>query len=286
METIKVSSSKLNNNSLIRFPDSSSNSESDIYEISFNGKKKIVKRVSINSGQTFENKIRTVEKLNKLRLMLPSSFCIPESLVCDDEELIGFMLPKVNGKVLSNYLNNKKVQTKDKIEILKQIGLTLEKIEVLRNRKIADNLFISDLHESNIIVNKNKINIVDLDSCKIEDNLASPSKYLGIDSLASNIPNKYEISNYKYNKGYINPSEETDLYCYIIILLNYISGKNINLYSIEEYNDYMNYLESNGIDKELIYILSRIVTEDKNINPYELLDSLNEKQLLLARNIH
>lgn len=73
-----------------------------------------------------------------------------------------------------------------------------------------------------------------MDSCKIGKNKATASKYLNPFSLASQVE-KYnpDISNITY----ITPSKNTEIYCYCVMILNFLLSYNINNLKIEEFYD-------------------------------------------------
>ena len=52
-------------------------------------------------------------------------------------------------------------------------------MENVRKYTSIQDFYIGDIHEENIMVDKNgNVRIIDLDSCKILNNLASPTRYL------------------------------------------------------------------------------------------------------------
>ena len=145
--------------------------------------------------------------------------------------------------------------------------------------------YINDLHESNFIVDSNdNVKVIDIDSCKINHNKIFNSKYLSSRSFINEIY-KYgkniDSTDTEYHKystdvsGAFIPDENTDLYCYIIVILNFLYGENTARFTLQEFYDYLSYLESIGVDKELLSYFDKIVDGSPNENPYELLDSLN-----------
>ena len=69
------------------------------------------------------------------------------------------------------------------------------------------------------------------------------------------------------------------------MILNYLYGENVNNMSLVNFYLYLNYLESIGVNKELVEIFSRIVSNKKNKNPYNLLDSLTNEQVVRSKKI-
>ena len=162
-------------------------------------------------------------------------------------------------------------------------------MKLRREYTSISDFYINDLHESNFIVTKDdRIKVIDIDSCKINDNGIFNSKYLSSKSFIKEIykygKNDENNSKYKtydtYHKystditGAFIPDENTDLYCYIIVILNFLYEANIQNFTLQEFYDYLEYLQSLGIDHELISSFEKIASESNNDNPYELLYSL------------
>jgi len=141
------------------------------------------------------------------------------------------------------------------------------------------------LHASNFIVNLNKEQLytIDLDSCKIGTNLTFSARYLTSSALLNNVKGKYNVVD--TDLSYVEADENTDIYFYIITILNYLYGSNINNISIDAFYHYLNYLEHIGFNHELIDYFSRIVNNKKNENPINLLDTITEEQVYRAREI-
>ena len=67
-----------------------------------------------------------------------------------------------------------------------------------------------------------------------------------------------------------------------MVILNYLYGSNLNTVSIEEFYEYMNYLEYIGINQNLVSLFERIVTNKNNKNPEYLLSSITDEQVYRA----
>ncbi|MBR6690599.1 MAG: hypothetical protein IKL65_04650 [Bacilli bacterium] len=71
-----------------------------------------------------------------------------------------------------------------------------------------------------------------------------------------------------------------------MIILNYLYGDKINRISLEEFYEYLNYLEFIGVNKDLITIFSKLfVTNCKNENPLNYLDSLSFEQICRSKKL-
>ena len=189
---------------------------------------------------------------------------------------------------LSTALRSRDISNERKINYLKQIGMILEKMKLRREYTSVSEFYINDLHESNFIIDTNdKVRVIDIDSCKINDNGIFNSKYLSSKSFIKEVykyeknkegsTNYYEDTYHKYSTditGAFVPDENTDLYCYIMVILNFLYEANICNFTLQEFYEYLEYLQTIGVDRELISYFEKITTCSDNINPYELLDSL------------
>ena len=246
--------------------------ESLIFKVGFHNKKYIIK----NFHKFNDEKLYTLKLLNNYASYFSKNFLISHYLVQDNERLVGILLPYRSGITLTTLLNSNKYSLEIKIKYLQEIGEILEYLKRLRQLK-GLKFYINDLHDSNFIVNLEKeiLYVIDLDSAKIENNVPTQARYLTESSLASQV-NKYQKSNLPYKYAYINPDENTDLYCYVIIILNYLCQCNVHKMSLRRFNDLLNYLESIKVNPELLASFERIITPLDNINPKKLLCTLDE----------
>ena len=210
--------------------------------------------------------------------MLPEKFCIPEGLIESDGKINGFYLPFIKGNNLQKLLSSREISHNQKIKYLKAVGNLLDEIKNLR-------MYLNDLHEDNFMIDQNdNLKVIDLDSSVIGEVKPFASKYLTPFSLAAHI-DKYKKINDNESFGYIYPTHDTDLYCYIIVILNYLFDAKISSYNKNQFSNLLNFLDSVCIDKELIDIFSFIITNEKNINPVNYLDTITEKQLVKLRGV-
>ena len=188
----------------------------------------------------------------------------PNSLISISHKIHGFSLPLIeNSTDFGSIQQDTNISLEEKIKILKKYAETLEKVHSYPS------FYIGDIHEGNFLIdNVGNINIIDLDSAKIGHNNPFPSKYLTTNKTIINLKTKYTINdNYLYN---IN--KNTDIFCFIIMILNTISGTNINKLDINQFYEYLAYLESIGYDSEIIKQFSLIYTNSVNHFDIELLD--------------
>ncbi len=284
MNVISLSRKQFDKLNLLSVPHGVINTEGEIYDFVYKREDKIIKNLYYQDGVIFANKLYTLEMLDYYREMLPDMFMVPDSLVTVSHRVVGFSIPKIKGINLSMLLKNSHGDLKTQILYLKKIGELLQEMKYIRKYTSLKDLFLNDLHEDNFIIEdtSNELKVVDLDSCKISDNFVFPARYLTPFSLLNYSKGKYTISN-DDRLGYVVPDENTDLYCYNIIILNYLRGEKVNNYSISEFYDFINYLDMIEVDKNLLDSFNSLLSNSSNINPYLYLDTINYKKLSKAR---
>ncbi len=234
----------------------------------------------------FDNKLYVMEKLRNTRNLLKyikefefDELLKPTGIALLDNEIIGIIYPIVEAYTARTYLNLNIVPMKLKIEIIRKIGLLLEKI---KNSDSKFNAAFSDVHADNFLVNDIKVdenkNITNLsimacdtDSMRILDSKGTPGLYL-YDSEKLTEFDKYKFDSEKI----IIPDSNTDIYCYIMIILDFISKSNFAYcLNVDEYNRYIDYLDKLQYDSKLLESFSSIYKNDiDNISPLPYLDSL------------
>ena len=260
------------------------NTEAKMYDFTYRGDRKVIKSLYTLDGERFANKLYTLEMLDVNRGYLPNTFHIPDALLSVNGQIQGFTIPYVEGINLSTILKDRQVSIKEQIYYLKKIGEILEQLKNIRQYTPLKDFYINDLHDSNFIVNPNNRSLqsIDLDSCKIGTNTVFPSRFLGPSKLLAVDENKYKPNPESNGAGYIVPSEDTDLYCYIMIILNYLYGGRVSSMSVEEFYEYMTYLTKIGVNKELLSAFEKTLSNCHNENPSYLLDSLTEENVCRA----
>lgn len=260
------------------------NTEAAVYEFKHKGLigPHILKKMHYSDGAVFGNKLNTLYLLNYYKEYMPPSFCIPDSIVTVAGKPEGLTLPKIEGPNLADILKDKTVSVADKLFYLKKAGQLLEQLDKIRKNTDLTDIYINDLHESNFIVNdkNHELYVIDLDSCKIKDNQPTPAKYLTPTSLVTTVQGKYKLADPECaTYGYIEADENSDLFCYAMMVLNYLYGDSAYKLSLEEYYDYIEYLKKLNYSDEFINALQNMVTNHKNENIYPYLDELTSEQV-------
>lgn len=288
MQIINMSKTKLNSLEPLILPKNVTSTECELFKYTYYGKEKLLKKLHRTDGIIFANKLYTIEALNANKDSMPSNFVLPESLVSINKKIEAFTMKYIKGINLSVILNNPDITYEEKIHYLKSIGRILEQMQNIRKYTNLNNFYLGDIHEDNFLVERDKqeIYIVDLDSCKIAGNKSFPGRYLTNSSLIKYNNTKYQTLLQTDDLADYKIDENTDIYCYIIIILNYLYDGRVDRLSLDKFYDFINYLEDIKVNIELIECFNKIVVGGNNINPCNYLDTLTPKQVAGARRLY
>lgn len=288
MQIINMSKTKLNSLEPLILPKNVTSTECELFKYPYYGKEKILKKLHRTDGIIFANKLYTIEALNANKDSMPSNFVLPESLVSINKKIEAFTMKYIKGINLSVILNNPDITYEEKIHYLKSIGRILEQMQNIRKYTNLNNFYLGDIHEDNFLVERDKqeIYIVDLDSCKIAGNKSFPGRYLTNSSLIKYNNTKYQTLSQTDDLADYKIDENTDIYCYIIMILNYLYDGRVDRLSLDKFYDFINYLEDIKVNIELIECFNKIVVGGNNINPCNYLDTLTPKQVAGARRLY
>ncbi len=272
MNSLSITKSELKQLHPLELNNEIMNTESQLFVMD---EKTILKRIYRDSGPYFSNKVNTVKSLIEKRDTIDmEELIIPESLVRMGKYFIGWTMPYIENVNLTTILASSKWTIEQKVEYLKDIGRILNAMKQLRDKGSVENFYINDLHDSNLILNlkTNRINVVDLDSAKIGDNMAAPSRYLTPYSKIDEI-DKYPKESNPLG-GAFKITEDTELYCYILIIIKAFYGESVSSLPIKTFYVYLEYLNSIGIPQDILDIFSYIYSDHPNVNPAEYLEEL------------
>lgn len=288
MQIINMSKTKLNSLEPLILPKNVTSTECELFKYPYYGKEKLLKKLHRTDGIIFANKLYTIGALNANKDSMPSNFVLPESLVSINKKIEAFTMKYIKGINLSVILNNPDITYEEKIHYLKSIGRILEQMQNIRKYTNLNNFYLGDIHEDNFLVERDKkeIYIVDLDSCKIAGNKSFPGRYLTNSSLIKYNNTKYQTLSQTDDLADYKIDENTDIYCYIIIILNYLYDGRVDRLSLDKFYDFINYLEDIKVNIELIECFNKIVVGGNNINPCNYLDTLTPKQVAGARRLY
>lgn len=247
---------------------------------------KMLKTLFCTEGANFSNKLFTINELIDNRSVINiDELVLPEKLLIVDGQVNGFIMPYIENTNFEEILNDINISNLQKIEYFKQISHILHKMDNLRNNSDITDFYLNDLHASNFILNKKtgKINVVDLDSCKINGNKPFAAKYLTPFSPISSMKAKYRVNKEINFLGYIIPDKNTDLYCYIMTLMNFLFKGRISSLGRDKYYLYLEYLRSINYPYELLDKLSKIYEYVDNEEISDELDLLTNDMIVMAQ---
>lgn len=285
MEIVSISRSKFDKLEPLELPKNVRNTECEVFHFRYRNKDKVLKKLYCIGGNNFGNKLYTIEALSSNASFIPDNFILPEFLVTIDKRIEAFVMPYVKGINLSVILDDCRIDLDEKKYYLKMIGQILEQMSNIRKYTTLTDFYLGDLHEDNFIIDplKRDVYIADTDSIKIAGNFSSPSRYLNSKGLLNSAGKKYHLIRDVNSLTDYVVDENTDLYCYVIVILNYLYGENINSIGITEFYRYLNYLNDLQISKNLLECFERIVSNGNNVNPVNYIDDLTAKQIGMAR---
>ena len=288
MQIINMSKTKLNSLEPLILPKNVTSTECELFKYPYYGKEKLLKKLHRTDGIIFANKLYTIGALNANKDSMPSNFVLPESLVSINKKIEAFTMKYIKGINLSVILNNPDITYEEKIHYLKSIGRILEQMHNIRKYTNLNNFYLGDIHEDNFLVERDKqeVYIVDLDSCKIAGNKSFPGRYLTNSSLIKYNNTKYQTLSQTDDLADYKIDENTDIYCYIIMILNYLYDGRVDRLSLDKFYDFINYLEDIKVNIELMECFNKIVVGGNNINPCNYLDTLTPKQVAGARRLY
>lgn len=279
MQVVNFSKREFSKLEPLELPNNIFNTEAEMFLVSEKDKweerKSVLKKLYIDEGEIFSNKLYTInELLNKKSLIDIEELVMPDALAVVDEQIVGFTMPFVPNVNLQTLLDDKNIPISQKVAYLKEVGKILEKVKRVREYKGVLGFYLNDVHENNFVWNKNtgKINAVDLDSCKIGNNLTAAARYL---TTTSQLPyiSKYKPLNHSIG-GVYEIDDNTENYCYIVMIFNLFFGSNIGRISIPDFYVYLEYLSQIGVSKEFLDKISYIYINKTNENPWEYLEEL------------
>lgn len=280
MQIEKMTRRKFETLKPLDIPDCVYNSEAQMYVIpgknKWNQKKTVLKRLYVDIGENFSNKLYTInELLDKKDIIGIEELVMPEALAAVELDIVGFTMPYISNINLQEIMNSNEFTIEQKIAYLKEIGSLLEKMRHVREHTSVKDFYLNDIHEHNFVLNKEtgKINAVDLDSCKIGNNLTAAARYLTPMSQLPLISKYVQLT--RSVGGVYEVNENTEIYCYIVMIFNLIYGSNIGKMPIQDFYVYLEYLSKIGVSREFLDKISYIYTGKSNENPYEYLDELS-----------
>ena len=219
-------------------------------------------------------KMYTINMLNgSYEYMSIDELIIPNYVVVVDGKIAGFAMPLMeNHTNLGNLINDEDKSLSEKLYYLSEVGNIIDKVQHTHDKSFK--MQFGDLNEFNFIIDShNQVKAIDLDSAYVgQDEPSNSAYYLLKNQYIKMVKDKYKIN----KNGTIIPSDNTDLYCYNMMILNTLSNDFLYKRDIPTYYSYLNHLKDIGIDKELVKCFSNIYLPVDNINPKDMILDIND----------
>ena len=281
MKTLALSKNKFHSLEKYNLAKNILSTEAELFFLNKKTSNSLLKIFFIDEGMSFGNKLLTInlliDAINEINI---EELVLPEKLVIINNRPVGYSMKFIKNVNLKTILENPKVDIKTKVSYLKEVGNILEKVS--KTTPYDKPFHLSDIHEANFLLNTdtNKINAVDLDSCKIGNNSPSPIRYISTNKNIETFTYKYQ----RNEQGIYVADNNSDIFSYIIMILNTISNADINKLPITDYYCYLYYLSSLGLSNELIDNFNNIYTGAVNESPLGLLDELSKNKNIYKAN--
>ena len=241
------------------------------------GRRMLFKYLDEQEDQEVMNrKTKTLTVLNNSEYMELEELVIPEYSVNVDGSHAGFAMPLIERhKNLGKILNDERLSFDAKRKLLIKLGDLIDKV---RRVKSNNPMYFGDLNEFNFIIDQDgNLRAIDLDSVFVSGiEGIQPSRlayYLLKNNYIAAIPDKYKTT----DEGIIIPSENSDLYCYNMIILDTLANERMFKIDIDTYYQYLAYLKSIGMPSELLDSFERIYLPKNNINPRRMIDEIPKR---------
>lgn len=280
MQSFYLSTDELNELKRVKLSPGIISSECDLYYFPENidNQNLLFKSFLINDDKIFANKMQKLTKIEEAEAAYPlSEFVYPNGYVYVDGILKGITLPYIEGANLKRLLNNPLLPFENKIQLLYNVGSFLDKMHYLRTNTRFKNFYLYDLHESNFMIERQtkSLKVVDVDGTSIDGFSPEKAMYLNPLTKFNQLKEKYPSALNSSGKRVIAPSQNTDLYCYYIMILNLIAQENISLLSPLELMHYLEYLDTLGYNSDFLAFCQTIYSMNENQNPKDLLETLS-----------
>lgn len=226
--------------------------------------------------EVMNRKTRVLTELNNSDYRNLEELIIPEYSVMVDGSHAGFAMPLIERhKNLGKILNDERISFESKKKLLIKLGDLIDKV---RRVKSDRPMYFGDLNEYNFIIDtEGRLRAIDLDSVYLENTEGvTPSRlayYLLKNDYIAEIPDKYKTT----SDGIIIPSENSDLYCYNMIILDALANERMFKVDMNTYYQYLMYLDSQKIPQELIESFDRIYLPKPNTNPRRIIEEIPKR---------
>ncbi len=219
--------------------------------------------------------IATLNSIVEFQHVLDNRFVLPFTILKKKGSVIGYIMPFIQGERLGCALGHTD-------QITAAALFTTIYRDIILLHKQTRSISISDLHEDNIILDeKNCLCHIDVDGWYNSDGKGRNSRYLTMSS-----PRLHGLSaKYKTDEsGMFLANINTDLFCLVIMLLNYVMNSKISFAELP-FNfaaEYLNFLSINGAPRNFITMVETLYTTEDNFFDENVVKYILEEKELFS----
>ncbi len=217
-------------------------------------------------GKVTQQNINNIMNFIKRQdLKVVPELVLPKKLVFDEKkQVMGYIMDYYKKtETLEDIFMDRNISSKNKKDVFVQLAMVLN--------KLPEDIFIGDLHGRNVIVDTDfKIHVIDIDGFSTSSNQMS--------CPLNNLTRLNSIKKY-YLQDKLIISKDTDIACYMVLLLNWLAQTSILQYSSIEIFRYLNFLEKQQIPQGVIKMMKRIFDEGHNFIDIDAIKQINVKNI-------
>ena len=232
-----------------------------ICEISQQGNVNAISRIWIEPHETvykeyvlrnnmYRKNVRNLLKITSRSAMyLIPEIAMPISIYKKGLHIQGYTMKHYSGISIRDFLTDEYVDSTTQLRCLIKLGSVI--------CQLPEDIFIGDLHGENVLVEENgNIHIIDIDGfstkkCEITCPL----------SAVNNIP---KIRKYFHRNGKIKISRESDVFCFYLLFLSWLSKEDVFRWNTIEIEEYLYYLERINFPKAICDEIYNLLTKNNN----------------------
>ena len=179
---------------------------------------------------------------------------LPDKILFSEDGIAGYIMPFCRGERLGRFLHDPDIRDRTKWNAMINLAKCIN--------ALPDGVFIGDLHGDNVLSEPDgAIHIVDCDSFSLKGGypIASPARAFLEQPCLSGCGKYFE-------NGQMRISRETDILCYFVIFLQWLSGEEDLLkYTEADWFGYLEKLDETGFPQEWMTMIRRLFAPEPNI---------------------
>lgn len=205
-------------------------------------------------NNTYHKNVRNLLRIaHRSDMYSLSEIAMPIHIYAKGLSIRGYSMPYCQGTPIGQYLADPDIDPSTQLRCLVHLGKVIH--------QLPNDIFIGDLHGDNVLVEHNgDIHIIDIDGFSTSEcGITCP---LTANAIAGDIP---RIEKYYHRSGKFRISRDSDIFCFYLLLLGWLSKENTFRWSRSELSDYLEYLKSIGFPDSIYNKIHRLYSEKPNV---------------------